>query len=70
MGEGAYRLTNLNQTLNTGDRITGVRPRGINFAVKRETAQTNGYGPGDMVKCKRMWRYKDSRDVGLEAATI
>ena len=42
MGKGAHRLTELNQTLNTDDRIAGVRLWGINFRVKRETAQING----------------------------
>ena len=40
MDDGAYRLTDFNQTPNTHDRIAGVRPWGISSMVERETAQT------------------------------
>ena len=40
MKMGAHQATHFNQTPNTGITITGVRPWGISFTVKRETAQT------------------------------
>ena len=40
MAEGPYRVTEVNQTPNAVDIGPGVRPWGISFMVKRETAQT------------------------------
>ena len=40
MAEGPYRVTEVNQTPNADDIGPGVRPWGISFMVKRETAQT------------------------------
>ena len=37
---GSSQTTLLNQTPNTGATISGVSPRGISFAVERETTQT------------------------------
>ena len=37
---GPSRGTPLNQTPNTGATISGVSPRGISFAVERETTLT------------------------------
>ena len=42
MGEGADKLTDLNQTPNAGISSAAVRLRGISFVVERETAQTTG----------------------------
>ena len=41
LAEGPYRVTEVNQTPNAFDIGPGVRPWGISFMVKRETAQTN-----------------------------
>ena len=38
-GWGSSKGTLLNQTPNTGVTISGVSPRGISFAVERETTQ-------------------------------
>ena len=40
MGEGADKLTELNQTPNAGMPSVAVRLRGISSVVERETAQT------------------------------
>ena len=40
MGEGPYPVTELNQTPKATHTAAGVRPWGISFTVKRETAQT------------------------------
>jgi hypothetical protein len=42
MGEGADKLTDLNQTPNAGRPGVAVRLRGISFVVERETAQIAG----------------------------
>ena len=46
----------------------GVRPHEISRAVKRERAQTYSQGPEVRVKWERMWDFRDSQDVGSEAA--
>ena len=48
----------------------GVRARGRSFALERETTQTADQGPQDDAQWQRKWDRADSRDVGLEAATI
>jgi hypothetical protein len=50
--------------------IPGVRTRGRISALERETAQTADQGPEDDAQWQRKWDRGDSRDVGLEAATI
>jgi hypothetical protein len=50
--------------------IPGVRTRGRISALERETAQTADQGPQDDAQWQRKWDRGDSRDVGLEAATI
>ena len=44
--------------------------RGRSFALKRERTQTADQGPQDDAQWQRKWDRGDSRDVGLEAATI
>ena len=51
-------------------RIPGVRTRGRISALERGTAQTADQGPQDDAQWQRKWDRGDSRDVGLEAATI
>ena len=51
-------------------RIPGVRTRGRISALERETAQTADQGPQGAAQWQRKWDRGDSRDVGLEAATI
>ena len=48
----------------------GVRARGISFALQRGTTQTADQGPPVDAQWQRKWDRRDSRDVGLEAATI
>ena len=48
----------------------GVRARGISFALERGTTQTADQGPQSDAQWQRKWDRRDSRDVGLEAATI
>jgi hypothetical protein len=43
---------------------------GISFTLKRETTQTADQGPQSDAQWQRKWDRGDSRDVGLEAATI
>jgi hypothetical protein len=48
----------------------GVRAWGRSFTLERETTQTADQGPQDEAQWERKWDRADSRDVGLEAATI
>src|SRR3954452_15478348 len=48
----------------------GVRAWGISFTLERETTQTADQGPQSDAQWQRKWDRPDSRDVGLEAATI
>ena len=43
---------------------------GISFTLKRERTQTADQGPQIDAQWQRKWDRGDSRDVGLEAATI
>ena len=43
---------------------------GISFMLERERTQTADQGPQDDAQWQRKWDRRDSRDVGLEAATI
>ena len=43
---------------------------GISFMLERETTQTADQGPQCDAQWQRKWDRRDSRDVGLEAATI
>ena len=69
-GRGASRLPAETPTPNTARRTPGVRAWGISFALERETTQTADQGPQDDAQWQRKWDRGDSRDVGLEAATI
>ena len=40
MGKGPHKVTNPNQTPNTGSCFSGVRQWGISFIAERETTQT------------------------------
>ena len=51
-------------------RTPGVRAWGISFTLERETTQTADQGPQSDAQWQRKWDRGDSRDVGLEAATI
>src|SRR4051794_5820633 len=69
-GRGASRLPAETQ-LRIPRRFTpGVRTWGISFTLERETTQTADQGPQDDAQWQRKWDRGDSRDVGLEAATI
>lgn len=48
----------------------GVRTRGRSSALQRETTQTADQGPQRDAQWQRKWDRANSRDVGLEAATI
>ncbi len=67
---GAFPATHRNPTPNTLSRTPGVRAWGISFTLERETTQTADQGPQDDAQWQRKWDRGDSRDVGLEAATI
>ena len=67
---GAFPATHRNPTPNTLSRTPGVRTWGISFTLERETTQTADQGPQDDAQWQRKWDRGDSRDVGLEAATI
>ena len=47
-----------------------ARRWGISFTLERETTQTADQGPQVDAQWQRKWDRGDSRDVGLEAATI
>ena len=49
---------------------TGDTRRVITFVVKRDTTQTDRYGPKDLVKWETKWEGTDSQEVGLEAAIL
>src|SRR3954453_7839689 len=51
-------------------RTPGVRAWGISFMLERGTTQTADQGPQCDAQWQRKWDRRDSRDVGLEAATI
>ena len=58
---------------NSEYRVTmspGVRAWGRSFTLERETTQTADQGPQFDAQWQRKWDRGDSRDVGLEAATI
>src|SRR5262249_53668700 len=57
-------------TPNTARRTPGVRVWGISFTLERETTQPADQGPQSDAQWQRKWDRGDSRDVGLEAATI
>src|SRR6195952_326748 len=59
-----------NPTPNTAGRAPAVRTWGISFTFERETTQTADQGPQSDAQWQRKWDRRDSRDVGLEAATI
>src|SRR3954447_15401376 len=67
---GAFPATRRNPTPNTVRRTPAVRARGRSFALERGTTQTADQGPQDDAQWQRKWDRGDSRDVGLEAATI
>jgi hypothetical protein len=67
---GAFPATHRNPTPNTAKVTPGVRARGRSFVLQRERTQTADQGPQDDAQWQRKWDRRDSRDVGLEAATI
>src|SRR4051794_31186485 len=67
---GGFPPTRRNPTPNTLPRTPGVRAWGISFTLERETTQTADQGPQSDAQWQRKWDRRDSRDVGLEAATI
>ena len=69
-GRGPSQGTRRNPTPNTARPTPGVRTWGRISTLKRETAQTADQGPEDDAQWQRKWDREDSRDVGLEAATI
>ena len=69
-GWGASRLPTETQLRIPRRFIPGVRAWGISFTLERETTQTADQGPQDDAQWQRKWDRGDSRDVGLEAATI
>ena len=69
-GRGAPRLPAETQLRIPRRSSPGVRARGRSFALERETTQTADQGPQVDAQWQRKWDRGDSRDVGLEAATI
>src|SRR5215210_3839465 len=69
-GRGASRLPAGTQLRIPRGASPGVRARGRSFALQRGTTQTADQGPQDDAQWQRKWDRGDSRDVGLEAATI
>src|SRR4051812_963664 len=69
-GGGAPRLPAETQLRIPRPATSGVRARGRSFALQRGTTQTADQGPQDDAQWQRKWDRGDSRDVGLEAATI
>ena len=69
-GRGAPRLPAETQLRIPRGNHPGVRARGRSFALERETTQTADQGPQFDAQWQRKWDRGDSRDVGLEAATI
>ena len=69
-GRGASRLPAETQLRIPLGCIPGVRAWGISFTLERGTTQTADQGPQDDAQWQRKWDRGDSRDVGLEAATI
>ena len=69
-GRGASRLPAETQLRIPRGTYPGVRARGISFVLERETTQTADQGPQFDAQWQRKWDRGDSRDVGLEAATI
>jgi hypothetical protein len=69
-GRGAPRLPAGTQLRRPGRRTPGVRAWGRSFTLERERTQTADQGPQDDAQWQRKWDRGDSRDVGLEAATI
>ena len=69
-GRGASRLPAETQLRIPRDRTPGVRAWGISFTLERGTTQTADQGPQIDAQWQRKWDRRDSRDVGLEAATI
>src|SRR3954447_7671148 len=69
-GRGASRLPAETQLRIPRWLTPGVRARGRSFALQRETTQTADQGPQCDAQWQRKWDRGDSRDVGLEAATI
>src|SRR3954465_12437005 len=69
-GRGAPRLPAETQLRIPRGISPGVRARGISFALQRGTTQTADQGPQCDAQWQRKWDRGDSRDVGLEAATI
>src|SRR3984957_15586082 len=67
---GAFPATHRNPTPNTAVITPGVRARGISFVLQRERTQTADQGPQGDAQGQRKWDRRNSRDVGLEAATI
>src|SRR5436305_3445605 len=67
---GGFPPTRRNPTPNTDGRTPAVRTWGISFTFERETTQTADQGPQSDAQWQRKWDRRDSRDVGLEAATI
>src|SRR4051795_10057832 len=69
-GRGAPRLPAETQLRIPRRWTPGVRARGRSFALQRERTQTADQGPQADAQWQRKWDRRDSRDVGLEAATI
>src|SRR3954466_9734598 len=69
-GRGASRLPAETQLRIPRGLTPGVRAWGISFTLERERTQTADQGPQVDAQWQRKWDRGDSRDVGLEAATI
>src|SRR3954468_7494822 len=70
IGRGGFPLTAETQLRIPRRRIPGVRAWGRSFTLERERTQTADQGPQSDAQWQRKWDRADSRDVGLEAATI
>ena len=69
-GRGPSRVPAGTQLRIPWSELAGVSAWGRSSTRQRETAQTADQGPQRDAQWQRKWDRADSRDVGLEAATI
>ena len=70
MGEGPYRVTEVNQTPNAATLERGSETVGDKLHGQKGNSPDPPLRSLNPAKCKRKWEHADSQDVGLEAATI
>ena len=67
---GTHRLTDPNQTPNTGKYYQADTRRVLTSVVKRATTLTIIKGPQVVAKWETMWDCFNNQEVGIEAAII